>query len=102
MRRWLNGCGSPSWIRSTKTAKRTQAIIDRYSTNSAPFFLAWEAGTGKSIIARQIHLQSSRAERPYREIDLREFEPMRLERKLFGTEQSGFPFAQARQAGFFE
>lgn len=89
-------------IRKSKTAKRTQAIIDRYATNSAPFFLAGEAGTGKSIIARQIHLQSSRAERQYREIDLREFEPMRLERKLFGTEQSGFPFAQARQAGFFE
>ncbi len=30
------------------------------------------------------------------------FEPRQLERKLFGTKQNDFPFAQARQAGFFE
>ncbi len=89
-------------IRGSKTAKRTQAVIDRFAGNSTPFILTGEAGTGKSIIAKQIHLQSRRAGGQYREIDLREYEPMRLERKLFGMEQSGFPFAQARQAGFFE
>jgi transcriptional regulator with AAA-type ATPase domain/polyferredoxin len=88
--------------RESKTAKRTQAIIDRFAGNPTPFMLTGEAGTGKSIIARQIHLQSSRAGGQYREIDLREFEPARLERKLFGSEQSGFPFTQARQAGFIE
>ncbi len=89
-------------IRGSKTAKRTQAVIDRFAANGSPFILTGEAGTGKSIIARQIHLQSSRSEGQYLEIDLREFEPLRLERKLFGTEQSNFPFAQARQACFFE
>lgn len=89
-------------IRQSKTAKRTQAVIDRFAANSDPFMLTGEAGTGKTIIARQIHLQSDCAGGQYREVDLREFEPMRLEHKLFGTEQSNFPFAQARQAGFFE
>lgn len=89
-------------IRASKTAKKTQAIIDLFAADSSPFILTGEAGTGKSIIARQIHMQSNRSGGQYREIDLREYEPMRLERKLFGTEQSGFPFAQARQAGFFE
>ncbi len=89
-------------IRTSKTAKKTQAIIDLLAKNNAPFLLTGEAGTGKSIIAREVHQQSSTVGGQYREIDLREFEPMRLERKLFGTEQSGFPFAQARQAGFFE
>ncbi len=89
-------------IRASKTTRRTQEVIDRFAGNSAPFIITGEAGTGKSIIARQIHLQSHRAGGQYREIDLREFEPIRLLRKLFGTEQSGFPFAQARQAGFFE
>jgi transcriptional regulator with AAA-type ATPase domain len=89
-------------IRASKTAKKTQAVIDLFSADNKPFILTGEAGTGKSIIARQIHMQSNRAGGQYREVDLREYEPMRLERKLFGTEQSGFPFAQARQAGFFE
>ncbi|GAB6192198.1 sigma 54-interacting transcriptional regulator [Desulfocastanea catecholica] len=89
-------------IRASKTTRRTQAVIDRFAGNSAPFILTGEAGTGKSIIAWQIHRQSHRGGGQYREIDLREFEPIRLLRKLFGTEQSVFPFAQAGQAGFFE
>ncbi len=89
-------------IRASKTAKKTQAIIDRFSASSLPFMLTGEAGTGKSIIARQIHMESSRATGQYREVDLREFEPGRLEQRLLGTEQNGFPFVQAEQAGFFE
>lgn len=89
-------------IRESKTAKKTQAIIAKFAATNAPYMLTGEAGTGKSVIARQIHLQSSRAEGQFREVDLREYEPMRLERKLLGTEQSAFPFAQARRAGLFE
>lgn len=89
-------------IRESKTAKKTQAVIDEYAANSNPYLLSGEAGTGKSIVARQVHSQSSRASSQYLEIDLREFEPLPLERNLFGLEQSNFPFAQARQAGFFE
>lgn len=89
-------------IRGSKTARKTQAVIARFAATAAPYILTGEAGTGKSVIARQIHLQSGRAEGQYCEIDLREYEPMRLERKLFGTEQSGFPFAQARRTGLFE
>ncbi|HBG19804.1 MAG TPA: hypothetical protein DDY32_11185, partial [Desulfobulbaceae bacterium] len=89
-------------IRESKTAKKTQAIIGKFAATSAPYILTGEAGTGKSVIARQIHLQSRRAEGQFREVDLREYEPMRLERKLLGTEQSAFPFAQARRAGLFE
>lgn len=89
-------------IRESKTAKKTQAVIEKFAAGSAPYILTGESGTGKSIIARQIHLRSKRAEGQFREIDLREYEPMRLERKLFGAEQSAFPFAQARRAGLFE
>ena len=89
-------------IRESKTAKRTQSVIDQFSSNSLPYLLTGEAGTGKSIIARQIHSQSSRASSHYLEIDLREYDPISLQTKLFGLEQSDFPFAQARQAGFFE
>ncbi len=89
-------------IRESKTAKKTQAVIDQYAANSNPYLLSGETGTGKSIIAHQVHSQSSRARNQYLEIDLREFEPLPLKRNLFGLEQNNFPFGQARQAGFFE
>lgn len=89
-------------IRESKTAKKTQTVIDSFGTNSRPFLLTGEAGTGKSIIARQVHDQSSRSGHICKEVDLREFEPRRLRQTVFGLEQSGFPFVQARQAGLFE
>ncbi len=89
-------------IRESRTAQQTQAVIDRFSTNSRPLIFTGESGTGKLLIARRIHLQSDRGRRQFREVDLREYEPRRLERRLCGLERSDFPFAQARQAGFFE
>lgn len=89
-------------IRESQTAKKTRKIIEDFASNSEPYLLTGEAGTGKSIIAKQIHTVSGRRHGEYREIDLREFEPLRLERNLFGLERSTFPFAQARQAGLFE
>lgn len=89
-------------IRQSRTAKKTQAIIKTFAATDAPYLLTGESGTGKSIIARQVHVHSDRQKNQYREIDLREYEPVRLVRKLFGFEQSAFPFAQVHQAGFFE
>ncbi len=89
-------------VRVSKTAKKTQSVIDQYASNSKPYLLTGEGGTGKSIIAHQVHSQSSRASRQYLEIDLREYDPPALRKSLFGLELSDFPFAQARQAGFFE
>jgi transcriptional regulator with AAA-type ATPase domain/NAD-dependent dihydropyrimidine dehydrogenase PreA subunit len=89
-------------IRQSRTAQKTQAAINRFAANCAPYILTAEAGTGKSIIAQQIHFQSDRADNPYREIDLREYESSSLERKLFGTEQSAYPFTQTRQTGVLE
>ncbi len=89
-------------IRESKTAQKTQAVIDQLAANSSPYILTGEAGTGKLIIARQIHLQSKRSGGQFVEVDLREYEPLQLERALFGNEQSAYPFVQARQAGLFE
>jgi transcriptional regulator with AAA-type ATPase domain/polyferredoxin len=89
-------------IRESRTAKRTQKAIDRFAEKGHPFLLTGESGTGKTIIARQVHGQSSRASGQYKEIDLREYDNRRLEQKLFGQERSAFPFAQVQQAGVFE
>lgn len=89
-------------INESRTALEAQNVISSFSTNSDPFILTGESGTGKQIIARQIHAESDRCGGPYVEIDLREHDPILLEKMLFGTEQSNYPYAQVRQAGIFE
>lgn len=89
-------------VRESRTAQQTQKVIDSFATNSRPCIFTGESGTGKVLIARQVHLQSDRGRRQFSEIDLREYDPRRLDRRLFGLERSNFPFAQARQAGFIE
>lgn len=89
-------------IRESKAAQKTQTVINQLAMSSSPFILTGEAGTGKLMIARQIHLQSKRAGGQFLEVDLRDYEPLQLERALLGNEQSAYPFVQARQAGLFE
>jgi len=84
------------------TARRTNIAINRFAAGSAPFLLTGETGTGKAIIARQIHNQSARRDGPYMEIDLRQHDPIDLGKNLFGNEQTPFPFVQSRQAGYLE
>ncbi|WP_163338299.1 sigma 54-interacting transcriptional regulator [Desulfopila sp. IMCC35008] len=89
-------------INESRTALEAQNVISKFSQNNDPFILTGESGTGKQIIARQIHAESDRSGGPYVEIDLREHDPILLEKMLFGTEQSNYPYAQVRQAGIFE
>ncbi|WP_136805463.1 sigma 54-interacting transcriptional regulator [Desulfosediminicola flagellatus] len=89
-------------IYDSKSARQAQTVISAFAANNAPYVLTGESGTGKKIIARQIHAESGRSEGPYVEFDLRDHDQVLLERKLFGTKKSNYPFAQAQQAGVFE
>ena len=86
----------------SKTAQLTEDAINRFATNSDPYLLSGENGTGKALIARQIHNQGKRSEGHYEKIDLQEQDPFLLGKLLFGTKQDSSPFAKARHAGVFE
>lgn len=89
---------------TSRAAKKIQAKIAAISENDEPFFIYGEEGTGRSIISKQIHLQSNRDEGPYHNFDLREYHniPKVLEKKLFGVGQDSFPFFKTRRAGYLE
>jgi DNA-binding NtrC family response regulator len=49
--------------------ERVRGLIRRAAPTSAPVLIHGEAGTGKSLIARAIHLQSGRGESPLAAVD---------------------------------
>ena len=61
-----------------------------------------ESGTGKGVVARQIHLNSARANRPFVVADCSALAPSVMESELFGHVKGSFTSAHADRKGYFE
>ncbi len=71
----------------------------RAARSEAPILLLGESGTGKSTLARALHLASGRARKPLVEVDPAALPPSLFESELFGYEAGAFTGASARYAG---
>jgi formate hydrogenlyase transcriptional activator len=61
-----------------------------------------ETGTGKELVARAVHGQSARRERPLVKVNCSALPGELIESELFGHEKGAFTGATARQVGRFE
>jgi two-component system response regulator AtoC len=64
--------------------------------------LQGESGTGKDLVAKAIHYQSTRAEEPFVAINCAALPGTLIESELFGYEKGAFTDAKARKEGLFE
>ena len=64
--------------------------------------ISGENGTGKEMVAKQIHVQSKRAEHPFVEVNCAAIPEELIESELFGHEKGAFTGAIARKHGKFE
>jgi len=78
---------------------RTIAIVAPLKTT---VLITGESGTGKELIAKAIHYQSPRAERPLITLNCAATPENLLESELFGHERGSFTDAHARKLGQFE
>src|SRR4051812_42743232 len=68
----------------------------------APVLLFGETGTGKEIIARDIHEHSRFRTGPFRRVNCGAIAPDLIDSELFGHEQGAFTGAISRRKGWFE
>ena len=78
------------------------AIIRQVAPTSAPVLIRGESGSGKELVAREIHKYSRRGDGPFVAINAAALPEALIESELFGHEKGAFTGAMERSAGCFE
>lgn len=71
-------------------------------SDATTIFLQGESGTGKDLIAKVIHYESRRAEKPFMDINCTALPETLVESELFGHEKGAFTDAKQMKKGLFE
>ena len=82
--------------------RRVYEIVRQIADTTATVLITGESGTGKELIARAIHRQGGRRDRPFVAVNCAALPAELLESELFGHERGAFTGAHARRLGKFE
>ncbi|MCG8406199.1 MAG: sigma-54 dependent transcriptional regulator [Phycisphaerales bacterium] len=77
-------------------------IRDIAASGASTVFLRGESGTGKDLVAKTIHYNSDRANRPFMNITCTAITETLLESELFGHERGAFTDAKQMKKGLLE
>ena len=83
-------------------SQKLLSLIERVAPSDATVYIKGETGTGKELVARHIHSQSSRRNGPFAAVNCGAFSETLVESELFGYERGAFTGAVGAKAGWFE
>jgi transcriptional regulator with GAF, ATPase, and Fis domain len=82
--------------------KRVFRIVETYAPTLSTILVNGPTGTGKELLAREIHLNSKRADKPFVVVDCSALSRGLIESELFGHTKGSFTGAMADRKGAFE
>lgn len=89
-------------VGSSPAMQEIYRLIDKAAASHSKVLIAGENGTGKEMIARAIHHNSSRAASPFVTVNCAAIPETLIESELFGHEKGAFTGAQGTHRGKFE
>lgn len=92
----------PEFVGESKPVKEIFRIIAKVAGTDANVLIQGENGTGKDLVARELHRQSTRADEPFVRVDLASLSPTLFESELFGHVKGAFTDAKRDRPGRFE
>jgi len=95
--------GPPKILGNSKHMKNVLEMMAKVAKSDASTVLVQgESGTGKELVAKWIHYESARAEKPFVAINCAAVPSTLLESELFGHEKGAFTDAKTSKKGLFE
>jgi DNA-binding NtrC family response regulator len=77
-------------------------LVHEVANSEVTVLIEGESGTGKEIVARSIHIQSARRDRPFISVNCAALAEQLLEAELFGHVKGAFTGAVANKPGRFQ
>lgn len=91
-----------NFIGSSGKMKEVFSIIEKVSKTDANILILGENGTGKELIAREIHKRSERAQEIFMTVDIASMSESVIESELFGYVKGAFTDAKEDRIGRLE
>ncbi len=88
-------------VGKSKTMQEVFKTIGKLSHNSITVLILGESGTGKELVARAIHLNSVRSDKPFIVVNTPSIPSELLESELFGHEKGAYTGANEKKDGKF-
>lgn len=89
-------------VGQSRPINEVRKIIAQAAGSDARIMITGENGTGKELVAREIHRKSERADKPFVEVNCAAIPDTLIESELFGHEKGSFTGAVQLRRGKFE
>jgi two-component system response regulator AtoC len=90
------------FIYTSEKMHQVKEMIDQVANTDVTVLIQGESGVGKEVVARSIHLNSLRKDKPFVKVNCAALPSELLESELFGYEKGAFTGAYRQKPGKFE
>lgn len=90
------------FIYTSETMHQIKEMIDQVANTDVTVLIRGESGVGKEVVARSIHLNSLRRDKPFVKVNCAALPSELLESELFGYDKGAFTGAYRQKPGKFE
>lgn len=89
-------------VGNSEATREIYGLIEKATRTAITVTITGETGTGKELVAKAIHYNSSRSEKPFVAVNVAAIPHDLIESELFGFEKGAFTGANYRRIGRFE
>lgn len=87
---------------NSPVTRKIYDLIDKATRTNISVIITGETGTGKELVAKAIHYNSTRSDKPFVAVNMAAIPGELAESELFGHEKGAFTGADSRRIGKFE